>query len=103
TASSTGKVTSDPEPTIALMPPAVKPAARTASACRRFTGHILACRRRRQRDRHHPLPPGGGRRSTRGPMKAGAREPNVRAMGSESLLIALVVLGWLLWRQLQVR
>ncbi len=32
-----------------------------------------------------------------------ARGPNVRAMGSESLLIALLVLGWLLWRQLQVR
>jgi drug/metabolite transporter (DMT)-like permease len=36
-------------------------------------------------------------------MKAGGREPNLRPMGSETILIALVVLAWLLWRQLQVR
>ena len=53
TASSTGKVISDPEPTIALMPPAVKPAARTASACRRFTQRILPGFPRRHRDRAH--------------------------------------------------
>ena len=29
--------------------------------------------------------------------------PNVPAMGSESILIGLAVLAWLLWRQLQVR
>jgi hypothetical protein len=36
-------------------------------------------------------------------MKEAARVPNVRAMASESILIALAVLAWLLWRQLQVR
>jgi drug/metabolite transporter (DMT)-like permease len=36
-------------------------------------------------------------------MKLGAPVPNVAAMGSESILIGLVVLGWLLWRQVQVR
>jgi hypothetical protein len=36
-------------------------------------------------------------------MKMGARGPNVTAMGSESILIGLAVLAWLLWRQLQVR
>src|ERR1700761_7157210 len=36
-------------------------------------------------------------------MKVPAPVPNVPAMPSESILIALVVLAWLLWRQLQVR
>jgi hypothetical protein len=36
-------------------------------------------------------------------MKEGARGPNVPAMGSESILIGLAVLAWLLWRQVQVR
>jgi hypothetical protein len=36
-------------------------------------------------------------------MKMPAPVPNVPAMASESILIALVVLAWLLWRQLQVR
>src|ERR1700743_692327 len=36
-------------------------------------------------------------------MKKTAPVPNVPAMGSESILIGLAVLAWLLWRQLQVR
>src|SRR5215471_99735 len=36
-------------------------------------------------------------------MKKWAPLPNVPAMGSESILIGLAVLTWLLWRQLQVR
>jgi drug/metabolite transporter (DMT)-like permease len=36
-------------------------------------------------------------------MKRAARGPNVPAMASESILIGLVVLAWLLWRQVQVR
>src|ERR1700744_2474378 len=36
-------------------------------------------------------------------MKETAPVPNVPAMGSESILIGLAVLAWLLWRQLQVR
>lgn len=36
-------------------------------------------------------------------MKKTARGPNLPAMGSETILIALVVLAWLLWRQVQVR
>jgi drug/metabolite transporter (DMT)-like permease len=36
-------------------------------------------------------------------MKRGAPVPNVAGMASESIVIGLVVLGWLLYRQVQVR